>query len=213
MRADIKPGAKFPDYVLPDHTKTRRRLSDLQGDDTMVVVLTRGAFCPKDRAHHQELASFHQQLVVGFTRLVTITTDDWHTTNNMRQQLGARWPFLYDEDRLVQKDLDIKEYTDTENDLMIPHTIVLEPGLVVHKVYNGYYYWGRPSMAELHTDLRAATREVRADWDPTAPELRQKWAEGDKKDFYPYGIKSMEQTLKEMAGAVDQYAGTASEPT
>ena len=213
MRADIAPGGKFPDYVLPDHTKTERRLSALQGDDTMVLTLTRGAFCPKDRAHHQELGRFHPQLVVGFTRLVTITTDNWHTANNMRQQLGAHWPFLYDEERVVQKDLDIKEYTDTENDVMIPHTIVLKPGLVVHAVYNGYYYWGRPSMAELHQDLRAATREVRPDWDPTLPELRDKWAKGDKKDFYPYGSKSMEQTLKEMAGAVDQYAGAATKHT
>jgi hypothetical protein len=30
-----------------------------------------------------------------------------------------------------------------------------------------------------------------------------------KSAFYPYGVKSMEQTLKEMAGAVDQYAKVA----
>ena len=32
MREAITPGAQFPDYQLPDHTKTPRRLSDLQGD-------------------------------------------------------------------------------------------------------------------------------------------------------------------------------------
>lgn len=130
MRADIKPGAKFPDYVLLDHTNVHRRLSDLQGDDTMVLVLTRGAFCPKDRAHHQELVRFHPQLVVGFTRIVTITTDDWHTANNMRQQLDAHWPFLIDEKRIVQQDLDIRECIDTEHDVMIPHTVVLTPARV-----------------------------------------------------------------------------------
>ena len=31
MRADIKPGAAFPDYRLPDHTGTPRRLSEIQG--------------------------------------------------------------------------------------------------------------------------------------------------------------------------------------
>lgn len=70
------PGSRFPDYVLPDHTKVPRRLSDLQSDQTMVVVLTRGAFCPKDRRHHHELVRFHPQLMVGFTHVVTITTDD-----------------------------------------------------------------------------------------------------------------------------------------
>ncbi len=209
MREDIAAGARFPDYVFPDHTKVPRRLSDLQSDQTMVVVLTRGAFCPKDREHHHELVRFHAQLVVGFTHIVTITTDDWHTANNMRQQTGAHWPFLLDEKRKVQRDLDIKEYTDTEHDIMIPHTLVLKPGLEIHRIYNGYYYWGRPSTAELHQDLREATRKVRADWDITDPQMREEWERGEKDRFWPYGSKSMEQTLAEMAGAVDQYAGRA----
>jgi peroxiredoxin len=50
MRDDLTPGAQFPDFVLPEHTKTQRRLSDLQGDQLMVIFLTRGFFCPKDRA-------------------------------------------------------------------------------------------------------------------------------------------------------------------
>ncbi len=33
MRSDIVPGRAFPDYELPDHTGTLRRLSELQGDD------------------------------------------------------------------------------------------------------------------------------------------------------------------------------------
>jgi peroxiredoxin len=209
MRSDIAPGNPFPDYALPDHTKTPRRLSDLQSGDPLVVVLIRGFFCPKDRVQLQELARFHRQLVVGTTRLVTITTDDWHTTNNLRQQLDAHWPFLYDEDRTVQQDLDIEEYTDTEHDVMIPHTIVLRPGLEVHRVYNGYYYWGRPSTAELHQDLREVTKMIRDDWDPTDPALREAWENGDKEPFYPYGEKSMERVMQEMAGAVDQYAGRA----
>lgn len=213
MRAGMVPSARFPDYVLPDHTRVPRRLSALQSDQTLVLVLTRGAFCPKDRHHHHELVRFYPQLVVGFTHIVTITTDDWHTANNMRQQIGASWPFLLDEERIVQRDLDIKEYTDTEHDIMIPHTIVLKPGLVIHKIYNGYYYWGRPSMADLHHDLREATQEIRTDWDPTRDELRAAWEQGDRSRFWPTGSKSMERTLTEMADAVDLYAGRADSRT
>ena len=32
---------------------------------------------------------------------------------------------------------------------MIPHTLVLKPGLVVHSIYNGYWFWGRPSFYDL----------------------------------------------------------------
>ena len=39
MRADIAPGATFPDYELTDQTKTRRSLSELQGDDPLILVL------------------------------------------------------------------------------------------------------------------------------------------------------------------------------
>lgn len=79
----------------------------------------------------------------------------------------------------------------------------------IHKFWNGYYYWGRPSAAELHDELRALARSIRADWDLSQLELKRKWDAGEKSAFYPYGVRSMEQTLTEMAGAVDQYAHAA----
>jgi hypothetical protein len=42
MRADIVPGALFPDYELTDHATKRRKLSELQGPDPMILVLSRG---------------------------------------------------------------------------------------------------------------------------------------------------------------------------
>jgi peroxiredoxin len=44
MRANIVPGAVFPDYELPDQIGTRRKLSELQGSDPMILVLSRGGF-------------------------------------------------------------------------------------------------------------------------------------------------------------------------
>lgn len=92
---------------------------------------------------------------------------------------------------------------------MIPHTIVLGRGLEVFKVYNGYYDWGRPSVAELHGDLRDLGQRTCRDWDITQPDLRKAWRAGDKSDFYPCGEGSIpvETLMRQMAGAVDQYAG------
>ena len=42
MLSDIAPGGNFPDYELPDHTSTPRRLSELQGDDPLILTLARG---------------------------------------------------------------------------------------------------------------------------------------------------------------------------
>lgn len=189
MRADIQPGASFPDYELTDHTGTRRRLSDLQGNNPMVLVLSRGGYCPKDRHQTLQLVSLQAELRdgVGYARLVTISTDSVAETNEYRNGTGADWPFLSDPRRTVQQDLQIQEFTDPLKNPMIPHTLVLEPGLVVHKVYNGYWYWGRPTIAELRTDLREVTRRCRPDWDVTAPGWREAWEAGDRARFYPYG--------------------------
>jgi len=47
MRSDIVPGGIFPDYELPDHTGTLRILSELQGNDPLILTLARGQYCPK----------------------------------------------------------------------------------------------------------------------------------------------------------------------
>jgi peroxiredoxin len=208
MRPDIRPGGTFPDYVLPDHTKTPRRLSSLQGpSDPLLLVLIRGSFCPKDRAQLTELTRFHPQLAVGNCRLVVVTTDDWQTTNDLRQKLGADFTFLYDEAKTLRDELDVREYTDPEHLPMIPHTLLLGPELRIERVWNGYYYWGRPSVAELHAELRRVMASIRPDWDLSDPQLRHAWEVGDYRYFYPYGAKSVETTMPGMAGAADRYAG------
>jgi peroxiredoxin len=187
MRADIVSGAVFPDYELTDHAANRRKLSELQGQDPMILVLSRGGFCPKDRRQAEQLMQLHREMEVGYCRLVTVSTDNLAATNEYRTGVGAHWPFLSDAGRVIQKDLDIAEYTDPTNNPMIPHTIVLEPGLIVFKIYNGYWYFGRPTMEELRQDLRAVTKKCRPDWDITTPEQRAAWARGEKDRFYPYG--------------------------
>jgi peroxiredoxin len=186
MRPDIKPGTVFPDYQLTDQTRRRRKLSELQGDDPMILVLSRGGFCPKDRRQLLNLVAFYPELKVGYTPLVTISTDGLMETNEFRDGLGAQWTFLSDPERNVQKDLDIQEYTDPHNDPMIPHTIVLEPGLKVFKIYNGYWYWGRPSIDDLRRDLREMFQKIRPDWDISDPALRQAWDRGERERFFPY---------------------------
>ena len=186
MRADIVPGGTLPDYELTDHTKSRRILSELQGIDPMILVLARGHFCPKDHQQHLGLAAFYPQIAVAYTQIVTIATDNILELNEFRASVGAQWTFLSDAGRKVQQDLDIQEYTDPHHDPMIPHTLVLKPGLVIHSIYNGYWFWGRPSVEDLRRDLREVMREVRPDWDPSAPGLRTSWEAGERSRHYPY---------------------------
>ena len=200
MRSDITVGATFPDYELPDQAAKPRKLSALQGNDPMILVLSRGHFCPKDRRQLRNLVDFYPEIKVGYTRIVTISTDNLLETNEFRDGLGAQWPFLSDPGRIVQRDLDIQEYTDPDHNPMVPHTLVLEPGLKVYRIYNGYWYWGRPSVADLYHDLREVTQRIRSDWDLADPELRREWQQGDKARFWPYG-KSMKEVFAAAAAA------------
>lgn len=201
MRSDIVPGATFPDYSLPDHTGTVRSLSELQGGDPMILTLARGHYCPKEHQQHLELAAFQPKIQVAYTQVVTIATDEHHTLQEFRNSVGAQWTFLSDPGRIVQQDLDIAEYTDPQNNPMIPHTLVLKPGLVVHTIYNGYWFWGRPSVYDLWRDLRSALAETRPDWDLSTPGLREAWDAGDFSKFHGWDRRPDEaQAARDSAG-------------
>src|ERR1700712_3389382 len=122
MRSDIVHGGTFPDYELPDHENLPRRLSEIQGDDPLILTLARGNYCPKEHQQHLELAANYAKIAVAYTKVATISTDTHHSSQGFRASTGAQWPFLSDPERTVQKNLDIQEYTDAENDPMIPHT-------------------------------------------------------------------------------------------
>ena len=52
---------------------------------------------------------------------------------------------------------------------------MLAPGLLIDKVYVGYWFWGRPSPEQLWVDLQDLFRRTKADFDPTPPEVRAAW--------------------------------------
>jgi peroxiredoxin len=186
MRSDIKKGNKFPDYELPDHTGQKRKISDLQEKDPVALVLARGGYCAKEDLQHQWMAAMQREVTVGYCRFITISTSNKLETKEWMHRLGAHWPFLTDEKRSIQQDLEIQEYTDPKHDPMIPHTILLEPGLKIYKIYNGYWYWGRPSVADLRRDPRERFRKIRPDWDISDAELREAWKKGERERITSY---------------------------
>ncbi len=175
MSNNLVPGAVLPDFVLADTTGTPRRLSELQGDNLMVLLLGRGEHCPRERQHQREMLKFWEWCAVAFTSLVTVLPNDLHETDKLRISTGAYWPFLADVDLEVQRTLDIHEYTDPHHTANVPHTLVLAPGLVIDKVYVGYWFWGRPSAYQLWQDLQDLSRRIKGDFDPTTAQARAAW--------------------------------------
>src|SRR6202050_5830394 len=109
MHPDIAPGGTFPEYELPAHANVPRKLSEIQGDDPLILTLARGNYCPKEHQQHLDLAANYPKIAVSYTKVATISTDTHHSSQEFRASIGAQWPFLEDPDRIVQQDLDIKE--------------------------------------------------------------------------------------------------------
>jgi peroxiredoxin len=172
MSKGLTPGAVLPDFELPDQDGVKRRLSQLQGSDAMVLLLGRGEHCPRERQHQREMIRFHQWCAVAYTQLVTVLPNDLHGVFKLRASTGAFWTFLSDADLTVQRALEIDEYTDPHHAATVPHALVLAPGLVIERVYVGYWFWGRPSPEQLWADLAALHRKIKPDFDPTTPQAR-----------------------------------------
>src|SRR3954469_21560438 len=175
MSKGLTPGDTVPDFVLPDENGDMHRLSELQGDGLMVLMLGRGEHCPRERQHQREMLQFDEWGHVAFTQLVTVLPGELHDVYKLRLSTGAAWPYLADSELEVQEHFDIREYTDPHHAATVPHTVILGPGLHVMKVYVGYWFWGRPSAWQLWQDLQELARDTYTDFDPTVPEVRAAW--------------------------------------
>jgi peroxiredoxin len=164
----LAPGRPFPDLALPDHTGHPRTLAELAAGDPLVLTFYRGFWCPKEQAYFRRLLALQDEAEVAYTRFVSVSVDPPAVAAAFRAGLGARWTFLSDEDRRYQAELGLRETTDTVYRPYVPTVFTLRPDLAIHAVYNGYWFWGRPTNEQLRTDLRDITRGIRPDWEVPA---------------------------------------------
>jgi len=161
----VKPGDTFPDLDLPDHTGRPRMLSELAGGDPLVLLTSRGWWCPKEQRYMRELCRLQDELEVAYARIVVVSVDPPEVQSAFRAGLGARFTFLSDAERRWLPRLGLVEHTDTLHQPYRPTGFTLFPDLTIHRAYEGYWYLGRATMEELRQDLREISRMVRPDWE------------------------------------------------
>ncbi len=167
MPINLHAGDVFPDFELPDHRKKPRRLSKFTDPSPMdeklgfedgyplILIFSRGFFCPRDQQHMRQLVEFQPELAVNFGKLVTVSTDAPRVGASFRAGLGAEWPFLSDEKREVIERIGILDETEGEYAYVSqPYTFVLRPDLTIYKIYDGWFFVGRPTLEDLRQDLR-----------------------------------------------------------
>ena len=110
------------------------------------------------------VAHLQPELDVNYCKLAVVWTDDPAATRAARKELGAGFTFLCDHQRQVIAGLDIIDTTDAHHPrIAIPYTFVLDAERRIFKIYNGWWYLGRPTVEELRMDLRALMSQ-RPDW-------------------------------------------------
>jgi peroxiredoxin len=157
------------DFTLADHAGNQRRVSDLAAGDPVILQFFRGWWCPKEQAFFRKLIALQDEAEVAYCRMISVSVDPPAVSAAFRAGLGARWTFLSDPDRVVQEQLGLRETTDTVNHPYVPAVFTLFPDLRVRRSYNGYWFWGRPTLEELRQDMRDITREIRSDWEAPTP--------------------------------------------
>src|SRR3954464_9980666 len=110
---ELSPGAPFPDLDLPDHTGRARRLAELAGGDPLVLLSSRGWWCPKEQRYMRELCRLQDELEVAYARIVIVSVDQPEVQAAFRAGLGARFTFLSDADRRWLPQLGLEEWSDT----------------------------------------------------------------------------------------------------
>ena len=160
----LEPGRAFPDVELPDHTGRLRGLSEIAGGDPLALVTSRGWWCPKEQRFLRNLTTLQDEFEVAYSKLVVLSVDPPEVQAAFRAGLGARFPFLSDAERMWLDELGLRETTDTLHHPYLPAAFTLFPDLRIHRVYNGYWFWGRPTLEELRRDMREISMQIRPDW-------------------------------------------------
>lgn len=199
MTTNLQVNDQFPDIALPNQQNEVMRLSHFTRPGLLdkhlgfldgyplILVFFRGFFCPRDQQQMRQLVEFQRELAVNYGKLVAVSADPPLVQAAFRAGLGAQWTFLSDERRAIIKQINILDETEGEYAYRAqPYTFILQPDLRIYKIYNGWYFVGRPTNEELRHDLRTIM-ETRSDYRYeayTTPEVRrvripqQEWEHG-----------------------------------
>jgi peroxiredoxin Q/BCP len=104
----MKAGELAPDFELPDHTGTKRSLTELLADGPVVLFFYPAAntpVCTKEACHFRDLAA--EFASVGGVR-VGISTDSTETLAGFAAEQGFDYPLLSDVDGTVAEQFGVK---------------------------------------------------------------------------------------------------------
>jgi len=98
--------------------------------------------------------------------VAVVSVDPPNVAAAFKAGLGAQYSFLSDEDLQLTDALGIRETTDTTHGpLPVPYTFAILPDLTIHRIFNGWYFVGRPTPDELRLTIREMMDKIVPDLD------------------------------------------------
>lgn len=122
----------------------------------------------------RHLVDLQDDLRVNYCRLAVVSTDPPELSDAFRTGLGANFTFLSDHQHKAITQLDMAEIVDPDfkgGMVALPYTFALLPDLTIHKIYNGWWFVGRPTVEELRQDFRAMLQLCRSDYSYDGPSV------------------------------------------
>jgi peroxiredoxin len=112
----------------------------------------------------RHFTDWQRDLDANYCHLAVISTDAPEICGALRAGLGATFTFLSDHDRRAVTELQIVDETDRNHPrIAMPYSFSVGPDLAIHKVYDGGWFVGRPTLEELRQDLRAMMQAYHPD--------------------------------------------------
>lgn len=88
--------------------------------------------------------------------MAAVSVDPPRVLEAFKAGLGAQFPFLSDEHLELTNALGIRETTDKiHGPLPVPMTFALDRDLTIQRIFNGWYFVGRPTPEELRQTARS----------------------------------------------------------
>jgi peroxiredoxin len=172
VRADLAVGNRFPDLRLPATNGRDTALTEIADGRPLLLAFVRGWWCPKEQVRVRGLVAMQEEVQREYGRIAAVTVDEPYVNGAFRAGIGARFPFLSDEDRAVARELDLLELTDEWHLPYLPFTFLLDTRLRIEGIWCGFWAWGNPTPDELRLGFREITRREQPSFDPQAV-----WAE------------------------------------
>ena len=145
----LGPGDRLPDIELDDHAGNRRRLSELVGGDPTSLQFFRGWWCPKEQRFFRRLIALQDEAEVAYARLVPVSVDPPRSRRRSAPGSARAGRSCPTRTAPCRPSSACARRPTRVNDPYVPAVFTLFPDLTIHRAYDGYWYWGRPTTEEL----------------------------------------------------------------